>query len=101
MKREINCLKCGTRWGKTSYPDEEIKYVSGWSKTECVCDGCNKQITVGHPVTAVSIWAPNKGIKYWPWECNVLTPASEAELVKYDDAHTRLDDQQPEANDGG
>ena len=77
MKRKIVCPTCKKEYLFRSYPGEHIKGVDGVSKDDLVCDSCGLPIYFGDPCCAISMWADDHGIQYYPWEQEYLTVAAE------------------------
>lgn len=87
MKREILCLPCAERVSRTitgckvsdfdgrivdPYPGEHSKFLKGVLHCHCYCDNCSDPLYPGNEAIALSIWADNRGIPYYPWEQEYL-----------------------------
>jgi len=73
LKREILCEKCKAKLRKLfptdhPYPGEHVKFVSGKSRDNCICDYCGAEIHAGDPACAFSIWADRGADPYREWE---------------------------------
>ena len=78
MKREILCTNCKNDLRKlfpndNPYEGEHIKFVSGTANHTMICDKCETSILQGTLCHAISIWADDHGIPYYPWEQDYLS----------------------------
>lgn len=57
MARYIYCPECDKNAGynKNTYPGEFTNVVKGLSKLDCVCDFCDKTISIGDEACAVTM----------------------------------------------
>lgn len=79
MKREINCNCDRQFWQKLigKYEGESVEIVDGIAVRDMVCDGCNKPITVGQQVSAISVFLESENPSP-NWHLSFIIPKGEA-----------------------
>lgn len=92
MKREIDCVPCGKKWGVPKDPCEGLTKRYGFALAPFSCDGCGDDIPKGTACIAVSVWTDRGGIQYFPWEAGYIEIATATEVERWLDAHARLDE---------